>query len=86
MAALLEGKSNLLRMRQEIPLNESELAALEALLELPDNELGDWLTRRLPIPPEADTPMMRRIRSEAGNPASSSQCGRRLGGGGRLSR
>jgi hypothetical protein len=28
-AALLEGKSNLLRMRQEIPLNEAELAALD---------------------------------------------------------
>ena len=28
-SALLEGKSNLMRMRQEIPLNESELAALD---------------------------------------------------------
>ena len=46
-------------------LRESELAALEALLELPDNELADWLTGRLPIPPEADTPMLRRVRDEA---------------------
>ena len=48
-------------------LPESELAALEALLELPDNELADWLTGRLPIPPEADGadaaahPRMRRL-------------------------
>jgi antitoxin CptB len=46
-------------------LSEAELAALEALLELPDNELADWLTGRLPIPPEADTPMLRRVRDEA---------------------
>lgn len=45
---------------------ESELAALEALMELPDNDLGDWLTGRLPIPPEADTPMLRWVRDEAG--------------------
>ena len=44
---------------------ESELVALEALLELPDNDLADWLTGRLPIPPDADTPMLRRIRDEA---------------------
>jgi len=46
-------------------MQESELGALEALLELPDNDLADWLTSRLPIPPEADTPMLRRIREEA---------------------
>jgi antitoxin CptB len=47
-------------------MRESDLAALEALLELPDNDLADWLTGRLPIPPEADTPMLRRVRDEAG--------------------
>ena len=41
-------------------LRELELAALEALLELPDNDLADWLTGRMPIPAEADTPMLRR--------------------------
>lgn len=45
--------------------DESELVALEALLELPENELADWLTGRLPIPREADTPMMRRVRDAA---------------------
>ena len=45
---------------------ESELVALEELLELPENDLADWLTRRSPIPPETDTPMLRRIRDAAG--------------------
>ena len=44
---------------------ESELAVLEALLDVPENELADWLTGRLPVPPDADTPMLRRIRDEA---------------------
>ncbi len=47
-------------------LRESELDALEALLEVPENELADWLTGRMPPPPEADTPMLRRILGEAG--------------------
>jgi antitoxin CptB len=38
-----------------------ELDALDALLELPDPLLADWLTGRLPIPPDA-TPMLLRIR------------------------
>src|SRR4051812_14302041 len=46
-------------------LNESELAALEALLELPDSDLADWLTGRHAIPLEADTPLLRRIRDAA---------------------
>ncbi len=41
---------------------EPELAELEALLELPDPALADWLTGRAPIPPEVDCPMLRRIR------------------------
>lgn len=51
--------------RHVATLDESELSALEALLELPENELGDWLTGRLPIPPELDSPMLRRVRDEA---------------------
>ena len=46
-------------------LSESELAALEALLELPENDLADWLTGRLPVPAEAETPMLLRVRDEA---------------------
>jgi len=44
--------------------DELDLAALEALLDTPDNELADWLTGRLPIPPGADAPMLHRIREE----------------------
>jgi antitoxin CptB len=43
-------------------LTEDDLDALEALLELPDVDLADWLTGRRPIPPEARTPMLLRIR------------------------
>ena len=43
-------------------LTEDDLDALEALLELPDVDLADWLTGRRPIPPEAQTPMLLRIR------------------------
>src|SRR6476646_2426461 len=64
-------------------LPESELGALEALLELPDNDLADWLTGRAPIPAEADSPMLRRVRQEAdqNKTNSPSHCGRGLGGG-----
>jgi antitoxin CptB len=39
----------------------ADLEALEALLELPDTDLADWLTGRRPIPDDAK-PMLRRIR------------------------
>ena len=48
--------------------SESELTAIEALLDLPENELGDWLTGRLPIPDESATPMLLRVR-DAYSPA-----------------
>lgn len=44
---------------------ESELDALEEIMELPDAELADWLTGRSPIPATADTPMLRAIRRAA---------------------
>ncbi len=44
-----------------------DLSDLESLLELPDTDLSDWLTGRQPIPPHADTPMLRRIRHAALN-------------------
>ncbi len=46
-------------------LTDTELEALEVVLELPDVELTDWLCGRLPIPPERDTPMLRRIKDAA---------------------
>jgi antitoxin CptB len=45
---------------------ESDLAAVEDVLELPDNDLADWLTGRSNIPADRDTPMLRRIREDAG--------------------
>ncbi len=45
--------------------SESDLTLLEALLELPENDLGDWLTGRRPIPDTMDAPLLRRIRDAA---------------------
>jgi antitoxin CptB len=39
-------------------LDDADLTALEALLELPDPDLADWLTGRQPIPSEQDGPML----------------------------
>ncbi len=43
-------------------LTDDDVDALEVLLEIPDVDLADWLTGRRPIPPESETPMLRRIR------------------------
>ncbi len=48
---------------------ESELDALEQLLDLPDPDLADWLTGRRPIPPHVDTPMLRSIMEVSGEGA-----------------
>ena len=42
-------------------LTEAEMDALEAVMELPDTDLTDWLTGRAPIPPGDDSPMLRAI-------------------------
>jgi len=46
-------------------LTNADLDALEAVLELPDVELANWLTGRRPIPPGLDSPMLRRIKDAA---------------------
>ncbi|MBN8888709.1 MAG: succinate dehydrogenase assembly factor 2 [Rhodospirillales bacterium] len=51
--------------RRLASLSEAEMDALEEVMELPDSDLADWLTGRLPIPPEADSPMLRAIRAAA---------------------
>jgi hypothetical protein len=54
-AQLIEGKENLLRMRQEIPLNEAELAAVDdgvAALERLLDQLADVPTPTGPTPRE----------------------------------
>jgi antitoxin CptB len=42
---------------------EADIEALEALMDLPDVDLADWLTGRRPIPSEDATPMLLRIRA-----------------------
>ena len=49
-------------------LTETDLDGLEAVMELPDTVLADWLTGRVPIPPMeempmAEMPMLRRMRN-----------------------
>jgi antitoxin CptB len=43
-------------------ITEADIDALEAVMEMPDTDLADWLTGRVPIPPEEETPMLRRMR------------------------
>ena len=43
--------------------SHDELDELEALLELPETALADWLTGRQPTPEELQTPMLLRIRN-----------------------
>jgi antitoxin CptB len=45
---------------------EPEIDALEAIMELPDPLLADWLTGRAPIPPEHDQPLLRAMREAKG--------------------
>jgi antitoxin CptB len=45
---------------------DPEIDALEAIMELPDPLLADWLTGRSPIPPEHDAPLLRAMREASG--------------------
>ncbi len=40
-------------------MSPAELDAVEAVLDLPDPELADWLTGRTALPPEHDSPLLR---------------------------
>lgn len=42
-------------------LSAAELADMEAILEMPDPDLTDWLFGRLPLPEGKATPMLRRM-------------------------
>ena len=42
-------------------LDHAEMDALEAVMELPDTVLADWLTGRQPLDPAADSPMLREL-------------------------
>ena len=43
-----------------------DIETLEAIMELPDPALADWLTGRRPIPPEHDSAMLRAMRDARG--------------------
>jgi antitoxin CptB len=43
-------------------LTDADIDALEMVMEIPDTDLADWLTGRVAIPPEEETPMLRRMR------------------------
>ncbi len=43
-------------------LTDADLDALEAVMQMPDTDLAEWLTGREAIPAEAETPMLRRMR------------------------
>ena len=45
--------------------SEADLLALEALLELPDPEVADWLTGRTPIPDIPHQTLLRAMRAAA---------------------
>jgi antitoxin CptB len=46
-------------------LTEPEVAALEAIMELPENDLADWLTGRRPIPADVHSPLLHAMRAAA---------------------
>ena len=47
---------------------DEELAAVEAMLELPDPDLAEWLSGRRTIPPAQDSALLRRMRAAAAAP------------------
>lgn len=47
-------------------MSEVDMDALEEVMELPDADLADWLTGRLPIPASVDSPMLRAIKAAGG--------------------
>jgi antitoxin CptB len=49
---------------------DAELDAFEAVLDLLDVDLTDWLSGRRPVPPECDSPMLRRLIAESNEPGA----------------
>jgi antitoxin CptB len=45
---------------------DADIDALEAIMDLPDPQLADWLTGRAPIPAEHDAPLLRAMREARG--------------------
>jgi len=51
-------------------LTPGELDELEAIMELPDVDLADWLSGRRPMPREVRGPLLDRIAAESAAPGS----------------
>lgn len=45
---------------------EAELTTIERLLDLPEPDLAEWLTRRQPVSPEHDDPMLQAMIAAGG--------------------
>jgi len=52
--------------RHVAAMTDADLAATEAVMEHLDVDLADWLIGRREVPAEADSPLLRRMRAEAG--------------------
>jgi antitoxin CptB len=50
--------------RHLMELSDRELGELEAILQMPDVDLTEWLTGRRPIPADARLPLLLRIAAE----------------------
>ena len=46
-------------------MSDAEMDSLEEVMELKDADLADWLTGRIAIPSEVDSPMLRAMRKAA---------------------
>lgn len=44
-------------------LDEAELDRFESLLNVPDQEIYDWLRGHAPVPPAHDTPVFHRLKA-----------------------
>ena len=51
-------------------MTDSQMDALETVMDLPDADLADWLTGRRPIPHDVDSPTLQAIRAFALAPES----------------
>ena len=52
--------------RHLLTFSEAELTEIEAVLDLPDVDLSDWLSGRREPPPNVRTPMLERMALECG--------------------
>jgi len=54
-------------------LTEAELDIFAAILDLPDLDIYDWLVGRRPVPPDADSPLLREMIAFVGRGGASTR-------------